>query len=121
MIALAPASAHFKASETLKTPFTTNGNLEDAIYDILNNRVVIAFRWSKEMRCPHNIYGDKRANKIEIANAIEEIFKVKVVSVNTINVLPKKKRVGRYEGLKAAYAKAMVKLQAGDKIEGFTI
>ena len=64
---------------------------------------------------------DKKANKIEIANAIEEIFKVKVVSVNTINVLPKKKRVGRSEGLKAAYAKAMVKLQAGDKIEGFTI
>ncbi len=64
---------------------------------------------------------DKKANKIEIANAIEEIFKVKVVSVNTINVLPKKKRVGRYEGLKSAYAKAMVKLQAGDKIEGFTI
>ncbi len=64
---------------------------------------------------------DKRANKIEIANAIEEIFKVKVVSVNTINVLPKKKTVGRYTGLKAAYAKAMVKLQAGDKIEGFTI
>lgn len=64
---------------------------------------------------------DKRANKIEIAKAIEEIFKVKVVSVNTLNVLPKTKRVGRYEGLKAAYAKAMVKLQAGDKIEGFTI
>ena len=64
---------------------------------------------------------DKRANKIEIANAIEEIFKVKVVAVNTINVLPKKKTVGRYSGFKAAYAKAMVKLQAGDKIEGFTI
>jgi large subunit ribosomal protein L23 len=64
---------------------------------------------------------DKNANKIEIANAIEEIFKVKVVAVNTINVLPKKKTVGRYSGFKAAYAKAMVKLQAGDKIEGFTI
>ena len=64
---------------------------------------------------------DKNANKIEIANAIEEISKVKVVAVNTINVLPKKKTVGRYSGFKAAYAKAMVKLQAGDKIEGFTI
>ena len=64
---------------------------------------------------------DKKANTIEIANAIQEIFKVKVVSVNTINVLPKKKRVGRYEVLKVAYAKAMVKLQDGDKIEGFTI
>ena len=36
---------------------------------------------------------DKRANKIEIKNAIEEIFKVDVVAVNTINVLPQKKRM----------------------------
>lgn len=64
---------------------------------------------------------DMKANKIEIANAIEKIFNVKVVNVNTLNVLPKAKRVGKYAGLKSAYAKAMVKLQAGDKIEGFTI
>ena len=56
---------------------------------------------------------DKKANKIEIANAIEEIFKVKVVSVNTINVLPKKKRVGRYTGTRKTYKKAIVKLADG--------
>ena len=64
---------------------------------------------------------DKKANKIEIASAIQTIFNVKVVKVNTINVLPKAKRVGKYSGFKPAYAKAMVKLQDGDKIEGFTI
>ena len=41
---------------------------------------------------------DPKANKTEIKQAIEKIFNVKVESVNTINVKPKKKRVGRYIG-----------------------
>ena len=41
---------------------------------------------------------DVRANKTQIKQAIEKIFNVKVDSVNTINVKPKKKRVGRYVG-----------------------
>lgn len=63
----------------------------------------------------------KTANKVEIKNAVEEIFKVKVVSVNTINVLPKCKRVGRHEGFKPAYKKAICKLADGDKIDAFEI
>ncbi len=63
----------------------------------------------------------KTANKVEIKNAVEEIFKVKVVSVNTINVLPKRKRVGRHEGFKPAYKKAICKLADGDKIDAFEI
>ena len=54
-------------------------------------------------------------------NAVEEIFKVKVESVNTINVLPKRKRVGKYEGYTAAYKKAIVKLAADNKIDAFEI
>lgn len=57
----------------------------------------------------------KTANKVEIKNAVEEIFNVKVAEVNTINVLPKRKKVGQHEGFKPAYKKAMVKLS---KIEG---
>ena len=41
---------------------------------------------------------DRRANKTEIKNAIEELFKVNVESVNIINGLKKEKRVGRYTG-----------------------
>ena len=41
---------------------------------------------------------DVRANKTQIKQAIEKIFNVKVESVNTVNVKPKKKRVGRYVG-----------------------
>ena len=63
----------------------------------------------------------KTANKIEIKNAVEEIFKVKVLSVNTVNVLPKRARVGQYVGFKPAYKKAIVKLADGDKIAAFEI
>ena len=62
----------------------------------------------------------KDANKVEIAKAIGEIFNVTVEGVNTITVLPKHKRVGRYEGLKSGYKKAIVTLKDGDKIDGFT-
>ena len=63
----------------------------------------------------------KSANKIEIKNAVEEIFKVKVLSVATVNVLPKKTRVGQHTGFKPAYKKAICKLAEGDKIDAFEI
>lgn len=63
----------------------------------------------------------KSANKVEIKKAVEEIFKVKVESVNTINVLPKRARVGQHVGYKPAYKKAICKLAEGDKIDAFEI
>lgn len=62
---------------------------------------------------------DIRANKIEIKHAIEEIFKVKVVNVNTMRVKGKVKRVGRYSGKTATWKKAIVTLHEGDSIEVF--
>ena len=64
---------------------------------------------------------DRKANKVEIKKAIEEIFGVTVVSVKTINVRPKKKRMGQYEGYTSAYKKAIVKLIDTDSIEAFAI
>jgi large subunit ribosomal protein L23 len=64
---------------------------------------------------------DKKANKVEIKKAIEAIFSVKVLSVNTVNVLPKFKRMGKYEGYKPAYKKAVVKIAEGQKIDAFTV
>lgn len=61
----------------------------------------------------------KDANKIEIKNAIEEIFKVTVVNVNTINVHGKMKRMGRTQGMTASWKKAVVTLREGDSIEVF--
>ena len=62
---------------------------------------------------------DRRANKTEIKNAIEELFKVDVESVNIINGLKKEKRVGRYTGLLPAVTKAIVTLEKGQSIEIF--
>ena len=61
----------------------------------------------------------KAANKIEIAKAVSEIFKVKVADVNTVNVEGKKKRMGRSVGKRSDYKKAIVKLAAGETIEFF--
>lgn len=63
---------------------------------------------------------DKRANKIQIADAVREVFDVKVEKVNTINVKPKTKRVGRSVGKTSGYKKAVVKLAAGETIEFFS-
>lgn len=60
---------------------------------------------------------DVRANKTQIKQAIEKIFDVKVESVNTVNVKPKKKRVGRYAGKTNRVKKAIVKLSEGSSIE----
>ena len=59
------------------------------------------------------------ANKIEIKKAIEEIFKVKVVDVNTVRVKGKEKRMGRSVGRTSDYKKAIVQLAEGDSIEIF--
>ena len=64
---------------------------------------------------------DKRANKIQIADAVEEIFKVKVEKVNTVNVKGKTKRMGRTQGKRPDYKKAIVKLAPGETIEFFTV
>ena len=59
------------------------------------------------------------ANKIEIKKAIESIFGVKVLSVRTMRVLGKKKRLGRYQGRRANWKKAVVKLKEGDTVDFF--
>lgn len=57
----------------------------------------------------------KSANKTQIKKAIEEIFKVKVESVNITNVYGKIKRQGRHEGLTGSYKKAIVQLTSDSK------
>ena len=60
---------------------------------------------------------DPKANKTQIKQAIEKIFNVKVESVNTVNVRPRKKRVGKYTGYTNKVKKAIVKLKDGSSIE----
>ena len=58
----------------------------------------------------------KSANKIQIKDAIEKTFGVKVASVNTLNTKAKNKRVGRYTGTTKTYKKAVVTLKDGQQI-----
>ena len=60
---------------------------------------------------------DPKANKLEIKEAIEKLFNVKVTSIRTINVKPKKRRVGRYTGLTNRTKKALVTLAEGQTID----
>ncbi len=59
------------------------------------------------------------ANKVQIKKAVEEIFGVKVEKVTTMNIPPKKRRVGKHEGYRPARKKAIVKVAEGQKIEIF--
>lgn len=60
-----------------------------------------------------------RANKIEIKKAIESAFDVKIINVKTINMKGKAKKLGRFEGKRSSWKKAIVKLKEGDTIEFF--
>ena len=62
---------------------------------------------------------DVNANKIEIRKAIEVLFKVKVLAVNTIQMMGKKKKLGKSEGKRPDWKKAIVTLAPGEKIAGY--
>ena len=59
------------------------------------------------------------AHKTQVRQAVEELFDVKVVGVNIVKMPPKPKRRGMIKGSKPGWKKAIVELQAGDKIEIF--
>ncbi len=59
------------------------------------------------------------ANKVEIRQAVESIFKVKVLNVNTVRVMGKVKRMGNHSGKRPDVKKAIVKVFPGQRIEFF--
>lgn len=60
---------------------------------------------------------DPRANKVEIGDAVEKLFKVKVLDVHVMNIAGKKKRVGRTIGRKSDWKKAVITLAPGNRID----
>ena len=62
---------------------------------------------------------DKMANKIEIRKAVEDKFDVKVKKVATVNMKGKVKRMGRFEGRRSNWKKAIVTLREGFNIDFF--
>lgn len=84
-------------------------------YDIILRPVITenAMMGAAEKKYTFEVH--KNASKTEIKQAIEQIFGVKVVSINTLNVKGKFKRQGRFEGYTSSWKKAIVKLSADSK------
>ena len=85
-------------------------------------RIPLVSEKSTNMRINENKYVfkvDNKANKLEIKRAIEELFKVKVEDVTTMMMHGRPKRLGRFEGRRPDWKKAIVKLKKGQTIELF--
>jgi large subunit ribosomal protein L23 len=91
-------------------------------YDIIKRPIITEKSMQLvEKKVQYTFEVEKKANKVEIKNAVEAAFNVEVVAVNTVNVRPKAKKVGKHAGFKPAYKKAIVTLKAGQTIDVFEV
>ena len=88
-------------------------------YDIIKRPIITEQSMADTEMKRYTFEVAKDANKVEIRQAIEAIFNVKVVKVNTLNVKSKPKRVRMQPGRTRTWKKAMVTLKDGDTIELF--
>ena len=89
-------------------------------FKLLKNPHLTEKTWGqKELSNQITFMVDVNANKPEIKRAVEEVFKVKVLSVNTIKTRGKVKRMGRFSGRRPDWKKAVITLKEGDRIEYF--
>ncbi|MFO7496593.1 MAG: 50S ribosomal protein L23 [Desulfobacterales bacterium] len=75
--------------------------------------------FQKETHNQFSFEVDRRANRIEISNAVETLFNVKVAQVRTLQVKGKRKQRGRIMGKRKDWKKAIVKLMPGERIDFF--
>jgi large subunit ribosomal protein L23 len=85
------------------------------VYDILLGPVITERSMEAVQDKKYVFRVARDANKIEIRRAVEKIFDVKVLSVNTINMMGKEKRQGVHVGRRAAWKKAIVRLRPDSK------
>ena len=90
-------------------------------YDIIVRPIITEKSTSITESGKYTFEVQQSANKVEVKKAVEEIFKVNVVSVNIVNVRRKARRVGRYEGFRPAVKKAVVTVAEGQTIDAFEI
>ena len=89
-------------------------------YDVIKRPIITEKSMKLVEANKYTFEVDRKATKTDIKAAVEELFNVKVLSVNVINGLKKEKRVGKYTGYLPAVTKAIVSLEKGNKIEIFT-
>ncbi len=85
------------------------------MYDVIRKPIITEQTMALMEEKKYTFEVAKEANKIQIKQAIEEIFGVKVASVNTANVLGKYKRMGAHIGKRPDWKKAVVTLKADSK------
>ena len=90
--------------------------IKDPYKIILRPVITEKSTWLKEQNREVCFEVDPRANKIEIKEAVEALFKVKVDRVRVISKKGKKRRVGRSEGKKKDWKKAYLKIKEGEKM-----
>ena len=84
-------------------------------HDIIIRPLVTEKTMDLQQERKYTFIVDKRSNKTQIKNALESIFKVKVEKVNTVNMRGKIKRMGRFEGKRADWKKAIITLTKDSK------
>lgn len=84
-------------------------------HDIIKRPIVTEASMDAMADKKYTFVVDKKSNKTEIKNAVEKIFGVKVASVNTMNMLGKKKRMGTSLGKKVDWKKAIITLTEDSK------
>ncbi len=85
-------------------------------------RMPLVSEKSTNLRADQNKYVfkvDRAANKLQIKKAVEELFRVQVEDVTTLMMHGRPKRMGRFEGRRPDWKKAIVKLKKGETIELF--
>ena len=89
-------------------------------YDVIKRPMVTEkTNIQKELANQVTFEVDRRANRIQIKKAVEEIFKVRVSAVRTMQVTGKLTRRGRILGKRRDWKKAIVRLRPGDRIDFF--
>ena len=90
------------------------------IHDVIKGPIITEkLDQAREKFRQYSFIVDKKATKVDVARAVESLFKVTVEGVRTNIVRGKIKRVGRSIGKRPNYKKAVVTLKEGDKIELF--
>ncbi len=90
------------------------------IHDVIKGPIITEkLDLARERLRQYSFIVDKKATKVDVARAVESLFKVTVEGVRTNIVRGKIKRVGRNIGKRPNYKKAIVTLKEGDKIELF--
>jgi len=89
------------------------------LYEVLKRPLVTEKSAGLQIEGKYAFEVDSRANKIQIKQAVEKAFKVKVTAVNVMTMPGKEKRVGKRMVMTRSWKKAIISLKPGDKIELF--